>query len=155
MAVGAVGSDQEIESLRGLPPLAVDVKIVAPISAGISEADLRAAVESRLKIGGVKIAAGLEEIGPVPRLFVFVTAPTANVGLFSVNLSLSQFMKPYRPDAGTVPCSGSSAPTLILNTWQTKYEGIMENGRPVVATREMAESLVDGFAKSFSKANMK
>src|SRR3989442_93792 len=92
----ASADDQDVESLRGLPPLVVDVKVVAPVSAGIGESDLKAAVELRLRNSGVKLAPNLDMV-LVPHLFVSVKAPAGQLETFGVEVSLSQFVKPFRP----------------------------------------------------------
>src|SRR5713226_1866509 len=90
----AFAADQDIESLRGLPPLIVEVMIAAPASAGIGESDLKAAVELRLRNSGIKTNPDPELI-LAPHLFVSVTAPTGQLAAFGVGVSLSQFVKPF------------------------------------------------------------
>ncbi len=103
----AAADNQEVKSLQGLPPLVVDVRVVAPISVGISEGDLKKAIELRLRSSGIKIASGLDTL-LAPQVFVSVTAPTSQVGLYAVSATLIQFVKPWRPDATSVTCSESS-----------------------------------------------
>lgn len=88
-----VPSADQDEILRGLPPLAIDVRVDAPILVGISEYDLKLAVESQLRRSGVKMAAKRDIF--VPRLNVIVTAPTSEVGgirIFTVTVYVSRYI---------------------------------------------------------------
>lgn len=155
----ALADDQEIDSLRGLPPLVVAVKVMAPIPIGIGESDLKAAIESRLKNAGIRIATGFDTL-LAPQLFVSVTAPTGKFGLFGINASLFQSVKPWRPDACTGPvsdvtCAANKAPTIVLTTWHADTTSMVADGNPITPTREIVEKIIDGFAKDFRTANPK
>jgi hypothetical protein len=145
--------DQDIESLKGLPPVDVSVRVEAPISVGIGEADLKAAVELRLRNSGFKIATGWETIN-APKLFVSVMAPSEPVvgklAFFGIRVSLAQFVRPLRADEST-------APTLLLITWKRDNRaGMVSNGSVVeISTRNLVETSIDEFASDFRLANPK
>jgi hypothetical protein len=148
----ASAADQDIESLQGLPPLVVGVRVEAPISVGIGEPDLKAAVELRLRNAGIKMATGLDEVY-APHLDVFVTAPSApSAGtslMYGIGVFLSQLVTPFRVDAST-------APRLFLNTWKTtKRGGLISNGSILIPTRALVEYSIDDFVSDFLKANPK
>src|SRR5437016_11471583 len=140
----ASADDQEIESLQALPPLLVDVKVVAPVSAGIGESDLKAAVELRLRNSGIKVGPGSDAI-LAPHLFVSVTAPTGQSATFGVGVSLSQFVKPFRPQE-------SRAPILILNTWHKDRDATISNGVVLIPARDLVEKIIDDFINDYLKA---
>lgn len=150
----ASAADQDTDSLQGLPPLVVDVKVVAPVSAGIGEGDLKSAIEARLKGSRVRLATGLDTL-LAPKLFVAVTAPLGSMGQFGIGATLSQFVKPWRLDAAKVACSESTAPTLLLVTWNKERDSMVANGHPLIPTRELVEKIIDEFVDDFQKANPK
>jgi hypothetical protein len=155
-----LADDRDAKSLEGLPPVWVDITVVAPTSVGIGEADLKVAVESRLRSGGINIAtpSGSREAFLAPHLFIRVTAPvalpreldsTGRMGMYLIGVSLVQYVMPYRSNPST-------APQLFLQTWQKDLENVAANGNTLrVSTRELAEKIIDEFIADFRKANPK
>lgn len=147
---------QATDSLRGLPPVVIDVRVDAPVSAGIGESDLKSAVALRLTRAGIRIEG--PALGPgssvwAPKLFVYVAAPIAtessSLKMYGIAVSVMQFVKPLRP-------GGGDAPTLFLNTWSSKdLGGMIRDGSPIKPTRGLVEMAVDEFIEAYRGANLK
>ncbi len=149
---GNVWGDQETDSLRGLPPLVVNVTVEAPIPVEIGEADLKAAVEARLKSHGLKLAVGLEFVVS-PVFFLSVAAPEGPYGIYGIGGSLAQFVRPWRPEPEQGSWLSKAGPKLLLETWHKMRSGAIFNGHPSISTRKLAELIVDDFASDYRKAN--
>jgi hypothetical protein len=145
LTVLCAAEDQEVDSLRGLPAVMVRVSVVAPLSVGIGEADLKNAIELRLRSAGVKLATGLEIIG-APTMVVSVTAPRGDLGMYGISIALCQYVKPIRSD-------DTKSPTLLLATWQRFSDGMVSRGNPLIPTRQLAEKIVDDLVSDYRKAN--
>ncbi len=148
--IGVVSAQvRSIPSLKELPPVILKIDVVAPMSVGIGESDLRNFIERKLTSAGIKQQSTFLDLINAPRLYLTVTAPSGDSPFYFLNLELAQFLRLWRPG------DQETRANTLMYTWQgpTRSGMLGSNGVPVIPTRDLVDKLLEEFIKDYREAN--